>query len=272
MSTSAINSSLTTTPASRAGDYFRQFAVIFVTVLTLVVNIAANALPINGIATGAISDKFPVLFTPAGYVFAIWSVIYLGLLAYMVYQALPSQRTNPRLRAIGWIYVVSGLANSVWIFLWHHLQFGWSVAVMLVLLTALILIYLRLWPARDQVSRAERWTTHLTFSIYLGWITVATVANISIFLYSLGWNGGGIAPELWTVMMLLVASGLGVYFGLRRFDIAYVLVLVWAFAGIYVKQSAVPLVAWTAAGLAVLLVVVAVVSFLRHRKLERVGA
>ena len=187
-------------------DYFRQFAVIFVTVLTIVVNGLATSLPINGIATGAISDQFPVLFTPAGYVFSIWGVIYLALIAYTVYQALPSQRTNPRLRAIGWIYVVSGLANSGWIFLWHYFQFGISVIVMLVLLVSLVLIYLRLWPSRNTVSRGEWWTTNLAFSIYLGWITVATVANITIFLYSIGWNGGGISPELWTITMLVIAA------------------------------------------------------------------
>ena len=106
--------------AAGMGDYLRQFAVIVVTLATIAINGLATSLPLNGQSTGEISDRFPSLFTPAGYVFAIWSVIYLGLLAYMVYQALPSQRTNPRLRSIGWPYVVSGIANSVWIFLWHY--------------------------------------------------------------------------------------------------------------------------------------------------------
>ena len=98
-----------TAEKATGGDYFRQFAVIFITLLTISVNGLANALPINGIQTGKISDKYFTLFTPAGYVFAIWGVIYLGMLAYMVYQALPSQRTNPRLRAIGWWYVLATL-------------------------------------------------------------------------------------------------------------------------------------------------------------------
>ena len=259
-----------TSPVAVGGkDMLRQFAVIFVTILTITVNGLANALPINGIQTGAISDSYPVLFTPAGYVFAIWGVIYLGLIAYTVFQALPSQRGNPQMRAIGWIYVVSGLANSLWIFLWHYLTFGWSVLVILVLLVSLALIYARLWPVRTQVSRGEWWTTHLPFSIYLGWASVATVANVSVWLYDLGWTGAPLTPEWWTVIMLAVASVLGLLFGLRLHDAAYVLVLVWAFAGIWVKQSATPLVAWTAAALAVVMAVVAVLALVQSRRMAR---
>ena len=254
-----------TTPVAVGGkDMLRQFAVIFVTILTIAVNALANILPINGLETGAISDSFPVLFTPAGYVFSIWGLIYAGLIAYTVYQALPSQRANPRLRAIGWLYVASGLANSLWIFLWHYLQFGWSVLVIAVVLASLALIYARLYPARQNVSRGELWTTHIPFSVYLGWLTVATVANIAVWLYDLGWSGAPLTPALWTVTMLAVATVLGLFFGLRLRDGAYVLVLVWAFAGIWVKQSATPLVAYTALGLSAALAVVAIVAIVQN--------
>ena len=125
----------------------RQFAVIFVTLLAISVNALANALPINGIETGQVSDKYFTLFTPAGYVFAIWGVI-LGMLAYMVYQALPSQRTNPRLRS-GWWYVFGNLANTVWIFFWHYEQLLITVGLILILLFSLVMAYLRLAPARQ---------------------------------------------------------------------------------------------------------------------------
>src|SRR5512135_3282915 len=98
-------------------DLLRQLAVIVTVVGTLVVNGLANALPLNGLNTGQISDRFNVYFVPAGYVFAIWGLIYIGLIAFAIYQALPSQRANPRLRAIGWWIVLGGLANSAWIFL-----------------------------------------------------------------------------------------------------------------------------------------------------------
>jgi len=254
--------------SATGGDYLRQFAVIVITLVTISVNGLANALPLNGIETGQISDNYPTLFTPAGYVFAIWGVIYLGLLAYMVYQALPSQRTNPRLRAVGWWYVLGNLANTIWIFCWHWEQFLPSVGLIVVLLVSLIMAYLRLAPARQVpglVSRGEWWTTHLPFSVYLGWITVATVANISVYLVSIGFDGGFLSPAIWTVLLLLVAAALGVIMLRRWGDVWYTAVLVWAFAGITVKQSDTTLVAWTAAALAALLAVYAVATLIRKK-------
>ncbi len=264
MSANVMNSTEAT--SRRGSDLLRQIIVLLVTIGTIVVNGLAVSLPLNGKSTGEISDSFPVLFTPAGYVFSIWSLIYAGLIAYSIYQVLPAQRENPRLRSIGWLYVVSGIANSVWIFLWHYEQFALTVVVMLVLLISLILIYLRLAPSRRSVSRAELWTTHIPFSVYLGWITVATVANVTTLLYFLGWNGGGIAPELWAIIMIGVATLLGLIFALREKDVAYVAVLVWAFIGIYVKQSATPTVAWTALILAVVLAIAAAVGVVQGRR------
>ncbi len=254
------------------GDYLRQFAVIFVTLLTISVNGLANALPINGIQTGQISDKYFTLFTPAGYVFAIWGVIYLGMLAYMVYQALPSQRTNPRLRAIGWWYVFGNLANTIWIFFWHYEQMLVTVGLIVILLVSLVMAYLRLAPARQVpglVSRGEWWTTHLTFSIYTAWVTVATVANVATYLVSVGWDGGFLSPAVWTVILLLVATGIGLLFLARWRDAAYVAVLVWAFIGIAVNHSEVTLVSWTAAALAGVLAVLAVAALVKGRKTVR---
>jgi hypothetical protein len=254
--------------SATGGDYLRQFFVIVITLLTISVNGLANALPLNGIETGDISDKYSTLFTPAGYVFAIWGVIYLGLLAYMVYQALPSQRTNPRLRAIGWWYVLGNLANTIWIFAWHWEQFLPSVGLIVVLLVSLVMIYLRLAPARQVpglVSRGEWWTTHLPFSIYLGWVSVATVANTAVYLVSTGFEGGFLSPAVWTVLLLLVATGLGFFFLRGWRDVAYAGVLIWAFIGIAVNQSDTALVAWSAAGLAAVLAVAAVAAFVKRR-------
>ena len=227
-------------------DQIRQIVNVLAVIVMITINILANALPINGQNTGEISDRFQVFFVPAGYVFSIWGVIYIGLLAFAVYQALPAQRENPRLRKIGYWFALSCLANSVWIFLWHYNLFPLSLIVMLVLLAALLVIYLRLDIGRTRVTTVERWCVNIPFSVYLGWITVATVANVTDVLYDLGWNGFGIAPETWAVIMLIIAAGLGVAMAVTRRDVAYLLVLVWAFAGIGVKQAAVPLVATTA--------------------------
>jgi hypothetical protein len=242
-----------------------QTVNLFVLLITLVVNGLANALPINGKTTGAISDQFPVFFVPAGYVFAIWGVIYLGLLAFAVYQLLPSQKENPRLKRIGWWFAVGGMANAAWILFWHYEIFPVTLALMLVLLASLLIIYTRLGDGRSEAARLERLVVDLPFSIYLGWITVATVANVTDVLYTLGWNGAPLSPQLWAVIMLVVATALAVLMSLRHRDVAYVAVIVWAFVGITVKQSAAPLVAWSAAALAAIAAAVAVISLIRRK-------
>jgi benzodiazapine receptor len=223
-----------------------RFINLLAFLITFAVNGLANALPINGVTTGEVSDSFPVYFVPAGYVFAIWGLIYLGLLAFVIYQLLPRQRENRRLERIGGWFALGCLANAAWIFFWHYGIFPVTLILMLILLVSLLVIYLRLNIGREQVSRAEKWLVDVPFSIYLGWITVATVANVTDVLYDLGWNGAPLSPPIWAVIMLAVATVLAVAMSLTRRDIAYVLVIVWAFVGIAVKQAATPLVAWSA--------------------------
>ncbi len=251
-------------PQAASGDLLRQALVIVATIATLVVNFLANALPINNLRTGEVSDRFAVLFVPAGYVFAIWGLIYLGLIGYTVRQALPSQRDSPVQRAIGPLYVVSALANIAWIFLWHYEQFVLTVPVMLLLLGSLIATYLRM-DTLDPNSRAERWLVRIPFSVYLGWITVATVANVSATLVYLNWGGWGIGPAAWFGIMLVVATVLGADFAWRRRDAAYVAVLIWAFAGIAVKHSDKPFVAGASLVAAVVLAILLAVAWRRGR-------
>src|SRR5512139_2538622 len=132
-------------------DTIRQILVILSVLATIIVNFLAVSLPLNGLNTGEISDRFDVYFVPAGYVFSIWGLIYIGLIAYAIFQALPSQRENPRLRATGWWVSIGGLANIAWIFLWHYQQFPLTLFAMLVLLASLIITYLRLGTGRTTV-------------------------------------------------------------------------------------------------------------------------
>lgn len=231
----------------------RQFMLIMAFVGTIIINAAANIVPINGMTTGDLSDKYPIYITPAGYVFSIWSVIYLGLLAYIVYQALPSQRNNPMLKAIAWPFAISSIFNMAWIVVWHYEFVPLSFAIMLGIIGSLIAIYLRLRPHFDAASAAERWTTHIPFSIYLGWITVATVVNATVMLYNFGWDGGGISAEVWTAILLGVATIIGVVVTQTRRDIAYGMVLVWASVGIAVKHPSVPFVSGAAIATAVIM-------------------
>jgi hypothetical protein len=223
-------------------DTLRQIAVIVITFATLIVNTLANALPLNGLSTKQISDQFAVYFTPAGYVFSIWGLIYVGLIAFTIFQALPRQKSNPRMRQIGWLYIVSGIANMGWIFAWHYEQFPLTLAAMLPLLGLLITIFLRLDTGKNEMTAAEKWSVRIPFSIYLGWITVATIANITDVLYYLGWNGSPLRPEIWAVIMLAAATlitGVMVY---TRRNAAYAMVIVWATIGIAVEQAEVALV------------------------------
>jgi hypothetical protein len=231
-------------------DIVRQIVVVLSTIAVIVVNALASALPINGQTTGEISDRFDVLFVPAGYVFAIWGLIYLALIAYTIYQVLPSQRENPRLRRTGYLYALSCVANIAWLLLWHYEYFVLTVVAMVVLLLLLIAIYLRLGKGRSRVSAAESWLVRVPFSIYLGWITVATVANVTSALDYVNWDGFGLSPEIWAAIMLVVGAVITTAMSLTRGDIAYVLVIVWAYIGVAYKQSDTALVAVLAGFLA----------------------
>jgi hypothetical protein len=244
----------------------RQVVVILSTILVIVVNGLANALPLNGQTTGEISDRFDVYFVPAGYVFSIWGLIYLALIGYAVYQALPAQRENPRLRRTGYLYALSCLANIVWLFLWHYEVFVLTVVAMVALLLLLIAIYLRLGTGLTRVSTAETWLVRVLFSVYLGWITVATIANVTSLLDYWNWNGWGIRPEAWAVIMLVAGAAIASAVSLTRGDVADVLVIVWAFVGIAVKHADNPIVSVTAALMAVLVALTLLVGVPRTQR------
>ena len=246
-------------------DLLRQIVNVVAVVVTIAINGMANSLPLNNITTAEISDSFKVFFVPAGYVFAIWGLIYLFFIAFAVYQALPSQRENPRLRRIGWLFLVSCIANSVWIFLWHYGYLALTVVAMLTLLVSLIMIYLRLDIGRTTVPTVEKWCVDMLFKVYLGWITVATVANVTDLLYDLQWGGFGIAPETWAAIMLVVTMIVTLAMILTRLDVAYTLVIIWAGIGVANKQAAVPIVANTAWFVVVVVAVALVVVWLLKR-------
>lgn len=231
----------------------RQITNVIITLAVIVINVLANALPFNGLNTGEISDRFNIYFVPAGYVFSIWGVIYIGLIAFAIIQFLPSQRNNPHVARISSAYSLSGVANIVWIFLWHYEVFALTLIAMLALLISLILIFLQLWKGRSQWSKTDRWAIVLPFNIYLGWVSVATVANATQLLYFLNWNGWGVAPEVWAFVMLIVAAGIAIAMTLRHRNVAYAAVFVWAYIGIAVKHADTGLVAIPAGILATII-------------------
>jgi benzodiazapine receptor len=258
-------------------DIVRQIVNVLATLLLITVNALANILPLNGLNTGEISDRFEVYFVPAGYVFGIWGLIYVALAAFTVYQALPSQRENPLLRRIGYLYALSCVANVAWLFLWHYEQFAWTLLAMFALLLLLIAIYLRLRIGRVRVSLADTWLAHVPFSSYLGWITVATIANVTSVLDWINWSGWGLAPDWWAVIMLVVGGLVASAVSITQGDVPYVLVIVWAFAGIVVKHVntlPVSITAGVVAGIVLLTLLLGVplrLERLRRRQVQYVG-
>jgi hypothetical protein len=247
-------------------DTLRQLANALSVVIALTVNILASVLPLNGQNTGEISDRFQVYFVPAGYVFAIWGIIYIGWIAFTFYQFRADQKESPRLRNLGYVFALSGIFNAAWLFTWHYNYFGLGVLVMLTLLGLLIVSYLKLNVGRTPVSSAEKWNVDVPFSVYLGWISVATVANVTDYLYFINWNGFGIAPQVWAVIMLVVASVLALAMTVTRRDSGYAFVLVWSFAGIAQKQAATALVANSAWVATVFVLGLAIYSILQRRR------
>lgn len=236
-------------------------------VAVLVMNILSNALPLNGRDAGEISDALPSFFTPAGYTFSIWSLIYLALLGFIVYQALPAQRENALIGKIGYAFVASSVANIAWLFAWHYGFYVLSVLIMVSLLVTLIVIYRRLEIGKPNpaLSTADKALVQFPFSLYLGWITVATIANAASVLNYVGWNGFGIAEPTWAVIMIGVAVVVAGLLLINRRNLSYAGVLVWALFGIRTAQADVAVVANTAVIAAALIVLLALVGYWRTR-------
>jgi hypothetical protein len=194
--------------------------------------------------TGALSDAIPNLFVPAGLTFSIWGVIYIFLtvfIAYQIYEVVKKKPEIEYLDKIGYFFFIASLANITWIFLWQYILIPYSLIAMLVLLVSLLYIYLKLNIGRSNRRLIEKFAVEVTFSIYLGWITVATIANVVAVLVTAGIESFGPIAELWTILVLIVATVITYGMLLTRKDIAYSLVIVWATFGIYYKQSTIPL-------------------------------
>ncbi|PTQ84917.1 hypothetical protein C8U37_10645 [Trichococcus patagoniensis] len=207
--------------------------------IMIVVNALANILPINGIDTGAVSDSYPNLFAPAGLTFSIWGVIYLLLAGYTLYQygifqGDKSTVKTELLRKVGIVFSVSSVVNAAWIFSWHYGMIALSVLLMLVIL--LSLIYINETIKKEKLDQKEKLFIRLPFSVYYGWITVATIANITALLVDIGWNGFGIPESVWTVLIIIIGLAIGAVTMIRNHDIAYGLVIIWAYAGILIKH------------------------------------
>jgi hypothetical protein len=242
----------------------RSVLAIVSMLVVVIVNAMAVLLPINQMSTGAISDLYPNYFVPAGFTFSIWSIIYLFLIAFCGYSAWYAFGKTGTKTKDGFLsellkyFVITCIINCSWIICWHYLQIQLSLLVMLAFLVTLILIYRLILQNRQQLSGPTWFFIQVPFSIYLGWISVATIANATALLVHSGWEGGVISPVSWSSIMMLVATGLGLIFLWQWKDRTYTLVICWALYGIYFKQGEQPLLARTAViGIVLLLLAMA---------------
>jgi len=212
-----------------------KIAVILTYIAMITVNSLANILPINNISTGDASDYYSNLFAPAAITFSIWGVIYTLLAAFTIYQFFKIDINAQKLNKIGVIFSVSSVANLLWIFAWHYLLIELTLPLMLIMLISLMLIAKEL---RDlELSNKDKVLVKAPFSVYYGWITVATIANITALLVGINWNGFGLSNSIWTFIIVIVGAIIGSITTIYNKDYFYGLVLIWAYIGILIKHT-----------------------------------
>lgn len=214
-----------------------KFINLIALALVLTTNYLANALPINGLTSGEVSDRFAVAFTPAGYVFSIWGVIYLGLIAFGIYQLFDNFKHNSVIRRISPWFVLSCLFNSAWILTWHYLYIGVSLGVIILLLLTLSVIYYKLNQRNQRLNHYGKVFVKAPFSIYLAWISVATIANIFVFFDYRNLNDWLLTEEIWTALIIGVAMLIALYFVKHYRDFLFGGVFIWAYIGISVENN-----------------------------------
>ncbi|MFW9926632.1 MAG: hypothetical protein ACFFDM_07700 [Candidatus Thorarchaeota archaeon] len=256
-------------------DNYKKFQIINIIaiIFTIVMNALSNILLFGGVNTGEAADRFFSYFTPAGYVFSIWSIIYILQIIFIAYQARSSQVNEEYLGKIGYLYLISGLFNVSWLIAFHFavdttVLLLLSEPLMLGILVTLLYAYAKLGIGVSEVPLGQKLAVHLPLSVYVGWISVATIANTASVLneyLSIPLD----AQYLWTALVLVVALLLAIIMLVMRKDIAYSLVIVWAAVGIYVKWTTVeviPIIFWTAMIVAIVIVLAIIVIPLVMRK------
>ncbi|MFX0100933.1 MAG: tryptophan-rich sensory protein [Candidatus Hodarchaeota archaeon] len=219
-----------------------QISNIITTAIVLFVNFLGSTGILNNVDTGTLSDELPNLFVPAGLTFSVWGAIYTLLILFIFYQggSLFKKGAEPseNLKKIGWFYSLINITNALWMITWHYRLVPLSLVIMLIFLVLLIVIYLRLkigLKGETQTPK-EKFFYQVPFSVYLGWITVATVANVTaVFIWA------GVEPYtpvavIWTILVIIVATLIAALVILTRKDIGYTLVIIWAFLGIVIKR------------------------------------
>lgn len=238
--------------------------------LVIAVNYVSQSLRLNNTTIGEMSEKYDTLFTPADYAFAIWGLIFLGLLAYAIFQvkrAFFSEKESPFIVQTGYWFVLANVLNAAWVFAFIYDHTGVSVLIMLSILFSLIKIILNTnmerWDAPIEILALVWWP----ICLYSGWIAVATIANISAYLTKIGWDGFGLSDELWTIVMIAIATLLNIVMVWKRNMREFAAVGIWALIAIFVRhQNAIDSLAYMALICSIVLFVVVAVHGYRNRE------
>lgn len=211
----------------------KQFLVVAATIGIIFVNYLAGTGRLNHQTPQAISDKYPTLLTPAGYAFAIWSLIYFGLATFSIYQALP--KNTRRFAEIRTVYVLNCAANCAWLYLWHYDQIPASLAVMFILLVTLIYINAKLLNAESDTT--TYWLAQIPFGIYFGWITVATILNFTVAIVYFDVETSNFLTNLLASALVVGAAVIGIVIRFRFVNVVYPLTIAWALTAIAINQG-----------------------------------
>lgn len=236
-------------------DKLRSVLVLIATIGTIGFNALASAGYVGGVTPEVISNNYPTMITPAGYAFAIWSLIYLGLFAFSIYQLVPANIA--RFRDIRSLYIMSCALNCAWIFFWHSNQIAVCLAVIAALLLTLLLINIKL---RGTLTLGDTWAAKVPFGIYFGWVTAATLVNFAVLLRYLGVQMSPTAATITGVTLILLAAAMGVLVRIKLSNYVYPLAIAWALTAIAVKQSGQTLIV-AAAAIGVIACLIACLSF-----------
>ncbi len=255
-----------------------RILVIVSFIAMVVVNALANLLPINGVTSAAVSDSYSNLFAPAGITFAIWSIIYLLLGIYSIYQLgvfqkNPETLPNEALDTMAVPFTISSVANLMWIFAWHFNIIWLSLILMIVIFSMLAWITLIIQRSlqQQQWTSIQRFAIQTPISVYFGWISIATIANMTTFLVSIDFSGFGISDDIWMIAVVIIGLFVGVITTMKNHDIAYGIVFIWAYFGIYLKHTSpsgfdwqYPIIIWTVVGSIAILTITLLYVLYRH--------
>ena len=209
-------------------------------IATIIINYLSNTGIFNGETMATMSAKFQNLFTPAGYAFSIWGLIYLGLLGFVIYYGPFTKNTDAKektIQKVGWWFVISCIANSLWVFAWLYGCTFLTIPIMAILFFSLMKIIMNNQDVMQNPDLKTNIFLRLPFYIYSGWISVAIIADVAAYLKKIQWSGFGISETTWTVLMLAVAAIIHLYMIWKLNMTTFALAAVWAAIAIAVANQ-----------------------------------